>query len=176
MISIGIFGLVAGGVMASMLYSQRLAESNLAQSYAGITGQSIIEQIVRLPADTLTDETATGVEILIPFVTTGNNTSLERISVPWSTSDDTFTEIGPDGDPTKGILVDAAYIPASQQIRPERHMRFRVNLQRTIERSDHRVGLVLRYQWEVPDRKGTGGTPVFLSGILTTVRSTAVSF
>ncbi len=176
MVSMGILAVVAGGVMASMLYSQRLAQSNLAQSYAAITAQSIIEQLVRLPADTLTDETTTGAEILIPYVTSSNNTSLERISVPWSTDDDVFTDIGPAENPTQGILVDAAYIPAGNKIRPERYMRFRVNLERTVEAAEHRVSIVLRYQWEVPDRRADDGAPVYLSGILTTVRSTAVSF
>lgn len=176
MISMGIMAIVAGGVMANMLYSQRLAESNLAQSYATITAQSIIEQVVRLPAETLKNEAITGATILIPFVTESNKTKMERISVPWSASDSEFTDIGPDADPSQGILVDAAYIPAGQQIRPERYMRFRVNLQRTIEESEHRIGIVLRYQWVVPDRRGTGGAPVFLENTLTTFRSTAVSF
>jgi len=172
----GILSIVAGGVMSSVLYSQKLAESNLAQSYASLTAQSVIEQIVRLPADTLTDAGATSVTVLIPFVTSSNKTSMSRIPIPWSTEEDEFTDVGPIDDPTEGILVDAAYIPSGQIIRPERYMRFRVNLQRTVETSEHRVTIVLRYQWAAPEQRGSGGTPVFLSGILTTVRSTAVSF
>lgn len=168
--------IVAGGIMSSLLYSQRLSESNLSQSYAAITAQSIIEQIVRLPADTLKNESITGVTILIPFVTDFNKTEMERISVPWSASETEFTEIGPEEDPSIGILLDAAYIAEGHQIRPDRYMRFRVNLQRTVEESEHRIGIVLRYQWAVPDQRGPGGAPVFLENTLTTFRSTAVSF
>lgn len=172
----GILVIAAGGVLSSMLYSQKLAQSNLSQSYAELTAQSIIEQVVRLPADILGDNSAPGVPVLIPFVTTGNNTVLERVTIPWATDEDDFVDFGSATNPSRGILVDAAYIPDGHVIRPERYMRMRVNLSRINEPAEHRITIVLRFQWEVPDRKNADGTPVFLGSQLTTVRSTAVSF
>jgi len=176
MVSLGILGIVAGGILSALLYSQRIAASNLDQSYAAITAQSIIEQIVRQPVERLRQEGLAGIDIFMPFVEPDNSTSLRRTLIPFSDDPTVFTDIGPEGNAALGILVDAAYQANGNIIRPERYMPFRVNLSRQVEATESRVSFVLRYQWAVPDRKGADQTPIYLSGILTSFRSTAVSF
>lgn len=172
MVSVFIFAIAAGAVLASFLMTRKIAISNLAESFAQTTAQSIIEQIIRVSPTILADATQTEVEIKLPTLTSENYTSMPSYTLPWASDATTFTDIGS----TNGILVDAAYIAASNTIHPERYMKMKVNLQRTIESSDNRVRIVLRYQWEIPDRKKADGTPIYLTGEIRTVRSMALRF
>jgi prepilin-type N-terminal cleavage/methylation domain-containing protein len=169
--------LVAAPVVAAVLQSQRLAVSNLAQSYAEVTAQSIIEQLVAQPYTILTDGDAGSIAIKLPGLDSANRTTMDDFLIPWADNDTDFTDLGTP-DPSQGILVDAAYIRESNTIRPERFMPMRVNLRREMAgaETEHRVIITLRYQWAVPDRRGPGGAPVFLSGAHRTVRSSATSF
>lgn len=173
MVSFGIFAIVAGGVIASLLHTQRLAASNLSQTYAHATAQSIIEEIIRLPPAILADPAETEVAIRVASLTSTNRTALDEFSLPWATTSTDFTAIG---STAEGVLMDAAYIESSNIIRPERYMLMRLNLQREIESADHRVRIVLRYQWAVPDRKSSDGSPLYLSGEIRTFRSMALRF
>ncbi len=172
MIAFGLFTLVAGGVLACFIHSEKNARSNLARAYAEMTAQSLIEQIVRLPTSTLMNTTETEVEIILTTLTSTNRTTMDPFLIPWSTDSTTFTQLGGSG----GILLDAAYIESSNIIRPERYMRMRVNLERTINSGDGRVAVTLRYQWEIPDRRSSTGTGIYLSDEIRTVRSTVASF
>ena len=174
-IALMIFGVMAGGVVSGLIFSRKHAENNLAQSYAQITAQSIIEQIVRVPTSILEDAAQSGVRILIPFVTDDNTVTMQDIQIPWTTSD-LFTDVGPEDDPSRGVLVDVAYIAEGNTIRPMRYMKLRVNLQRFVDTADSRTTIRLRYEYEIPDRKGPDGEPLFQSGELRTVRSRAESF
>jgi hypothetical protein len=133
----------------------------------------VIEEVIRVPPSMLADLTLTEIEVKLAQLTDQNYTSLEDFNLPWATDDTTFTEIG---TTAAGILTDAAYIADSNEIRPERFMRMRLNLQREIESNQNRVRIVLRYQWEVPDRQGANGDPIYLNGEIRTVRSTALRF
>lgn len=174
-IAMVILALVATGVIAALVQSMKLSESNLAQSFAEVTAQSVIEQLVAQPYAVLTEVSATGVMIKLPGLDASNRITMEDFEIPWATNDTTFTAIGTP-DPAQGILVDAAYIRESNTIRPERYLPMRLNLRREIAASatERRVLLTLRYQWAVPDRRGT--SPIYLSGELRTVRSSAASF
>lgn len=172
-VSFSVFAVAATGVVASLIQARRLSESNLAQGYAHSTAQAIIEEIIRVPPSMLADDTLMSIEVKWAKLTDLNYTSLEDDDLPWATDDSTYTEIG---TTAAGILTDAAYIADSNEIRPERFMRMRFNLQREIESNQNRVRIVLRYQWEVPDRKGTNGDPIFLNGEIRTIRSTALRF
>lgn len=174
-VSLSLLTVIAGSVVSGLTFSRKMAESNLAQSYAQMTAQSIVEQIVRVPTAILEDTTETGVRILIPFVTTDNTVTMEDVEIPWATTE-AYSDLGPAEDPTLGVLVDAAYIANGNVIRPTRYMKMRVNLQRIVEATEARTTIQLRYQWEIPDRKASDGSPIYLSGELRTVRSKAVSF
>ncbi|MGH8021650.1 MAG: hypothetical protein ACREIA_25870, partial [Opitutaceae bacterium] len=80
------------------------------------------------------------------------------------------------GTSSAGILTDAAYIADSNTIRTQRFMPMQVNLERTVEETDNRVRITLRYRWAIPDRKAADGSPIYLSGELRTIRSTALRF
>lgn len=172
MVSVFIFSIAAGAVLAAFLMTRKIAVSNLSESFAQITAQSIIEQIIRIPPTVLADSAQSSVEIKLPTLTSTNRTSMPSYSLPWASASTDYTSIGS----TNGILVDAAYIAASNTIHPERYMKMKVNLQRTIENSENRVRIVLRYQWEIPDRKKTDGTSIYLTGQITTIRSMALRF
>jgi type II secretory pathway pseudopilin PulG len=172
-VSFTVFAVAATGVVASLIQARRLSESNLAQGYAHSTAQAVIEEVIRVPPSMLADLTLTEIEVKLAQLTDQNYTSLEDFNLPWATDDTTFTEIG---TTAAGILTDAAYIADSNEIRPERFMRMRLNLQREIESNQNRVRIVLRYQWEVPDRQGANGDPIYLNGEIRTVRSTALRF
>lgn len=172
-VSFAIFAFLATGVVAGIIQARRLSESNLAQSYAHSTAQAVMEEVIRVPPSMLADEALTAIDVKLAQLTDLNYTSLEDFSLAWAADDTTFVEIG---TTDAGILTDAAYIANSNTIRPERFMRMRLNLQRTIESNQNRVRIVLRYQWEVPDRKGTNGAPIYLSGEIRTIRSTALRF
>jgi len=176
MISAGILSIVACGIVQGIITSRRIAENNLAHSYAAATAQSIIEQVSRIPAEELLDADATGIQVIVPVLTSQNTTSMRRMTLPWASDPSSYIPIGDPDDPDAGLLVDAAYIAEEQRIRPERHMPFRINLQREIHEADSRVALVLRYQWAQPTRRTENGSQVFLNGVLTTMRSTMVSF
>jgi prepilin-type N-terminal cleavage/methylation domain-containing protein len=176
-ISMLILSMVATGVIAALTQSHKLAESNLAQAFAEVTAQSIVEQLVAQPYAVLTDPAATHMLIKLPGLDASNRTTMDDFQLPWAANDTTFTAIGTP-DTSKGILVDAAYIRESNTIRPERYLPMRMNLRREISSSatERRVLLTLRYQWAVPDRRSSSGTPIYLSGELRTVRSSAASF
>jgi hypothetical protein len=172
MVAFSIFTLVAGGLLACMLQAEKSARSNLARAYAETTAQSIMEQIVRVPTSTLMNSTQTTVDVLLASLTSTNQTVMEEVQVPWSSDATTFTALGG----SQGILTDAAYIAATNKVRPERYMKMRINLQRTVNTSDSRVAVVLRYQWEIPDRKSSGGSGIYLTDEIRTVRSSVSSF
>jgi type II secretory pathway pseudopilin PulG len=173
MVSFGIFAFAATGVVSGILQVQRLSLGNLAQSYAHTTAQSVMEELVRMPPSRLADAAQTSVAIKLPTLTTANKTTFVDFELPWSSDATTFTNLGSN---SAGVLTDAAYIADSNTIRPDRYLPMRVNLQRTIENDTNRVLVVVRYQWQIPDRKTSSGAPIFLSGELRTVRSFALRF
>ena len=171
-----ILAMMAFGTGAALLQSRKLAESNLAQAFAEVTAQSIIEQLVAQPYAVLADTARPNVVIKLPGLNSSNRTTMDNFNLPWAASDSAFTAIGAP-DPAKGILVDAAYIRSSNTIRAERFMPMRINLRREISASstERRLLLTLRYEWAVPDRRGNSGV-IYLSGVTRTVRSSASSF
>jgi type II secretory pathway pseudopilin PulG len=173
MVSFAIFGLAASGVLASLIQARKVSASNLSQSYAQSTAQSVIEQIVSLPPNTLADATTTTAEIKLATLTDNNFTELSDFVIPWATDSDDFTDLGVDA---VGVLTDAAYVADAGTIRPERYMRMMVNLQRDIQFAEGRVHIVLRYRWAIPDRLGNDGDPIYLEGRITTIRSMALRF
>lgn len=173
MISFAIFAFAATAVMSGLIQAHKLSSSNLAQSYAASMAQSLMEEVIRVSPSVLADPDETSISIKLATLRSGNYTSIDNFSLPWSTSSTTYTSIG---TTTDGILTDAAYEADSNTIRPERFMHMRVNLQREIESTNNRVRITLRYQWEVPDRKQANGDPLYLSGEIRTVRSTALRF
>lgn len=173
MVAVGLFALVAGGVISCLIQTLKFSESNLAQSYAQSIAQSIMEQVISNPPSLLCSGTETQVEITLPALNSSNYTTMPGLMLPWSTTATSFTDVGPT---TQGVLSDAAYIASAHIIRPERYLRMRVNLQRTVETNDNRVRIVLRYQWAIPDRTGAAGAPIYLSGEIRTVRSMALRF
>lgn len=170
MVAATLFTVVATGVTSCFIHVLKYSESNLAQSYAHQVAQSIIEQVISVPPSLLADPAETGVDINLPELTAANVTTMPRVTLPWAADATTFTEIG---DESEGILTDAAYIAATNVIRPERHLPMRVNLQRIIDASEHRVKIVLRYQWAAPERNGNVR---YLSGEMRTIRSLALRF
>lgn len=172
MVAATLFTLVATGVTSCFIQAMKYSESNLAQGYAQQVAQSIIEQVISVPPNLLFDTNETTIAITLPDLNDDNHTSMPQIALPWAADATTFTEIGPDAE---GILTDAAYVAASNVIRPEKYLRMRINLQREIESSEHRVKIVLRYQWAAPDRLGAT-TPHYLSGEIRTIRSKALRF
>jgi prepilin-type N-terminal cleavage/methylation domain-containing protein len=172
-VSFTIFAVAATGVVASLIQARKLSESNLAQGYAHSTAQAVIEEVIRVPPSMLADETLTSIDIKLARLTDTNCTALEDFTLSWATDDTTYVEIG---TTEAGILTDAAYVADANEIRPERFMRMRLNLQREIETDQNRVRIVLRYQWEIPDRRGANGDPIFLDGEIRTIRSTALRF
>ena len=172
-IAFGIFTVLAGGVVGSFIQARKYSESNLSQAYAHSMAQAILEELIRVPANVLSDTTVSAVTIKLARLTDQNYTAMDDFTLTWATDDTTFQEIG---TTDAGILTDAAYIANSNTIRPERFMRMRLNLQRVSESNQNRVRIILRYQWEVPDRRAPDGGPLFLSGGLRTVRSTALRF
>jgi type II secretory pathway pseudopilin PulG len=173
MVSVGLFAILASSLLAGFLFTRRASENNLAQGYAHSTAQSVVEQIVCVSPTFLTSATETGVEIKMPVLNTANFTTMPSFTLPWATDSSTFTEVLTSPE---GVLVDAAYIAASQTIRPERYMPIEFNLQRVIPDDLSRVHIVLRYRWQIPDRRNTDGTPIWLSGELRTIRSKALRF
>lgn len=173
MVSMFLFAIMATAMLAAFLHTRKLAVSNLSQSFAQTTAQSIIEQIIRVPPSVLADTNQTAVEIRLPALTATNLTTMPAYSIPWAATATDFTEIGTAG---KGLLTDAAYIASSNTIRPEDYMHMRVNLQRTVEATENRVRIALRYEWELPDRRRADGTPLYLSGEIRTMRSMALRF
>lgn len=174
MVAATLFTLVATGVVSCFIHVLKLSESNLAQSYAHQVAQSIMEQVISIPPGRLTDEDETEIQITLPALNDDNYTTMPDLVIPWAANDTTYTEIGPAAE---GVLADAAYVADSNIIRPEKYLRMRVNLQRTIESSEHRVKIVLRYQWVPPDRRGGSGDGAnFLAGEIRTIRSMALRF
>jgi len=173
MVAASLFTVVATGVVSCFIQVLKLSESNLAQSYAHQVAQSIIEQVISVPPGLLFDDTETTIEITLPALNSSNYTSMPGLTLPWAADSTTFTEIGPSAE---GVLADAAYVASSNIIRPEKYLRMRVNLQREIEASEHRMKIVLRYQWAQPDRKGANNAPIFLSSEIRTIRSMALRF
>lgn len=173
MVSFGIFAFAATGVVASIVQVRKLAYSNLSQGYAYAAAQSVLEEIIRIPPARLADPDETSVTVKLATLTSKNLTSMTDVELPWSEGATTFTDIG---TTSEGILTDAAYIADSNTIRTQRFMRMRVNLERTIEDSNNRVRVTLRYQWAIPDRKAGDGSPLYLAGELRTIRSTALRF
>ncbi|HEX9781570.1 MAG TPA: hypothetical protein VGA56_02425 [Opitutaceae bacterium] len=172
-VSFGIFAFAATGVVAGLLQAQKVSYSNHSQGYAYAVAQSVMEELVRIPPARLADPGESSVTIKLATLTASNCTSFEDFTIPWSSPSTDFTNIG---TTPAGILTDAAYIADSNTIRTERFMPMRINLQRLIEGNANRVSFTLRYQWAVPDRKTPGGDPIYLSGELRTVRSTALRF
>ena len=173
MVSFGIFALLASAVMAGLVQSNKISLSNLSQSYAQAVAQSVVEEVVRTSPTLLADSAESSINIKVAQLTSSNSTSIEDFSLPWAANDTTFTSIG---TTSKGILTDAAYVASSNTIRPERFMKMNLNLRRDVENSSNRIRITLRYQWEVPDRRKRDGTPLYLSGEIRTVRSTALRF
>ena len=172
MVAATLFTVVATGVTSCFIQALKYSESNLAQGYANQVAQSILEQVISVPPNALFDSAESSVTINLPDLNDANHTTMPQISLPWAADATTFTEIGPDAD---GILTDAAYVADSNVIRPDRYLRMRVNLQREIESTEHRVKIVLRYQWAAPDRLGATA-PKYLSGEIRTIRSKALRF
>jgi prepilin-type N-terminal cleavage/methylation domain-containing protein len=177
MISMAVLSMMIGGVFVALIQTQRLAESNLAQAYAEVTAQSIIEQLIAQPYTVLSDTTLTSVTIKLPSLNEDNETVMEDFELEWAANANDFEAIGTP-DPDQGVLTDVAYIRESNTIRPERYLRMRVCLLRDTTANsinNRRVPLTLRYQWAAPDRR-IGTEPVYLTGELRTVRSSASSF
>ncbi|BET68110.1 hypothetical protein ASA1KI_30280 [Opitutales bacterium ASA1] len=173
MVSFGIFAFAATGVVSGILQVQKLSLGNLAQSYAHSTAQSVMEELIRMPPARLADATQASVAIKLPTLTSANTTTFVDFELPWASDATTFTNLGSN---SAGVLTDAAYIADSNTIRPDRYLPMRMNLQRTIETDNNRVLVVVRYQWQIPDRKTSSGASIFLSGELRTVRSFALRF
>jgi hypothetical protein len=172
MVAATLFTAVATGVASCFIQALKYSESNLAQSYAHQVAQSILEQVISVPPTLLFDTAETSVVINLPDLNDDNHTSMPQISLPWAADASTYTEVGPDA---AGILADAAYVASNNTIRPEKYLPMRINLQREIDTNEHRVRIVLRYQWAAPDRLGAA-TPQYLSGEIRTVRSKALRF
>jgi hypothetical protein len=170
MVATLVFAMTASGVTACFIQAMKYSESNLAQSYAQQVAQSIIEQVISVPPALLFDSTQANIEITLPSLNASNRTSMPGVNIPWAANSTTFTEIGPS---SQGVLTDAAYLYATNVIRPERYLRMQVNLERTLEPVENRMKIVLRYKWARPERKGT---PTFLNGEIRTIRSTALRF
>lgn len=173
MISVGLFAILASSLLAGFLFTRRLSENNLAQGYAHSTAQSIVEQIVCVSPTLLASASETGVEIKMPVLNASNYTTMPAFTLPWAADDSTFTTVLTSPE---GVLVDAAYIASSHTIRPERYMPIEFNLQRVIPDDLTRVHIVLRYRWQIPDRRNADGSPIWLSGELRTIRSKALRF
>jgi type II secretory pathway pseudopilin PulG len=173
MVSIAIFAVMASSLLAGFLFSLRLSENNLAQAYANSTAQSVVEQIVCVSPALLTSSTEAGVEIKVPVLNDSNYTTMPAFTLPWATDDTTYTTVLTS---PQGVLADAAYVAASQTIRPERYLPIEFNLQRTIQSDLTSVHILLRYRWQIPDRRNADGTPIWLSGELRTIRSKALRF
>jgi prepilin-type N-terminal cleavage/methylation domain-containing protein len=173
MVTVVLFALFASGLLAGFIQTRKISESNLYEVSAQTIAQSIMEQIVRIPPSMLADSTLTSVTIKLPSLTSDNRTSLADFSLPWAGDSTTYTAIG---NTAQGVLIDAEYKSSTATIRPSRYMLMRINMQRTIENTENRIRVVVRYQWETPERKNSDGSVIYRSGEMRTVRSNALRF
>ena len=169
MVAMSILTLVALGILTSMVQLRKQGEVIIYQILAQATAEGLMEQIRRSSYIDLSDVTNhPPVELMFISANADNRANVETIMQRWHTDATTFDEVGALSDPADpaspllGVLMDVDYTDASGNlIRRRRYMKMKINLTHTVNANKDAVQIVLRYQWQVPDRKGADGTGVY---------------
>lgn len=169
MVAIMILTVFSLGIATSLVQLRKQGEVGIYQILAQSTAEGLMEQVRRSSFSDLSDMTGNPpVELMFINANTDNRANVETLSLDWLTDDTTFIEVGALSDPDDpdseklGVLMDVDYEDASGNIiRRRRYMKMRINLTRSLNATVDAVQIVLRYQWQVPDRKGSDGTGVY---------------
>lgn len=180
MIAFAVFTILATCIASTLLQTRRMTESDIAQAEAQTVAQGILEQVQLIPYNTLEiDASPPPVTLKFVNVTSENLVEMQDFDLSWVTDgSDTYTSIGAvQGGVVKGVLLDVDYKNTSSSVvRNRRYMIMKVKLTKTVDAVAGDVGIVLNYQYVLPDRKSSSGTNVFLTQQLRTVRSQTASY
>lgn len=169
MVAIMILTIVSLGIATSLVQLRKQGEVIIYQILAQATAEGLMEQIRRASYADLSDVTNhPPVELMFISTNAANRASVETSLQQWHTDDTTFDEIGALSDPANpdsprlGTLMDVDYTDASGSvIRRRRYMKMKINLTHSLNANKDAVQITLRYQWQVPDRKGAGGSEIY---------------
>lgn len=170
-VAIAILTIMSLGILTSLIQLRRQGEVIIYQILAQATAEGLVEQIRRASYADLSDVTTNpDVELMFVNATAANRVSVETQMQRWHSDDTTYDDIGALSDPSDpdsaklGVLMDVDYTDANGKIiRRRRYMKMKINLTHSLNANKDAVQIVLRYQWEVPDRKGSNGTEVYYS-------------
>lgn len=178
MVAFGLFAILATGIAATLITTRKAAESDIYQAEAQTVAQTIMEQVMLIPYNTLSIATSPPpVELRFMAATSTGNTEVQTFALAWAANDTTYTPVGEvQGGVTQGILLDVDYINSGQKLRQKRYMDFRVNLRKDVDNSSGKVAVILNYRWAVPDRRNSSGGRVYITKQIRTVRSETSSY
>lgn len=168
-VAISILTVMSLGICTSLIQLRKQGEVIIYQILAQSTAEGLMEQIRRTSYADLSDVTDNpDVELMFVNATGANRVNVETLMQRWHSDDTTYDDVGALSDPSDpasaklGVLMDVDYTDAGGNvIRRRRYMKMKINLTHSLNANKDAVQIVLRYQWEVPDRKGASGTQTY---------------